>query len=1229
MKKLLSTLLIICIVAVSNVSDIMRAEAETNVSDFVEYSFEDGSAGTLREQNKTKIVGIDENGGYLNTNGLRLDTSSVETSIAGIQQWGIHAENNEEFSFSMKVKFAQKPLSKINWRLYNYEAPENQTMTYVMCTYKELGNGWYLAESTGTYPGKASKDLRLDIRLNESQILGSDMPVYIDDLIFIPKAADIKFADTVFEWNAGDKETLTFRPFNNGGVEELYEGIRVTSSAGHIGVLIENLNKGIELKEGDGYRIEITAKLESGKLLNNIQLPYGVNSPEIELIDEQNGIYKIKSQSFVFSEGNTEDDFLKQRFKFGFGDGTAVLLINKIKIENIGKTPVPKLLELNTYAYTVDSNNEYAYGIVYKSENDEDEKRAVIQQYRLDGTATEKYFDIASVDSRYKIAAECTTLYQTELFAENGTVLARVVRGPADGSDDKADEYYQGYAAVNFNESEPKALIKSLGRSGNASAMDYLNGFTFFARGGDISIRKPDGNPLGHRSVSVSDIYGLYVDWDKKNPGRIIIAPRCYNGTGAIGDNSNISIINFNLDSAGRPNLNDSTETVINLKTTLTDIGCFNPAQMFVRNDKLYIVSTSTTYACNDNYLIVFDLSGDVPVYEHRLTVSDFDSVSSSEHITGIAVLGDSLAVFTSDGRRILDNHAKGVNSFYIIGAKDYQWNSKENPKVSLNARAYSVGFNDKYIYASKAKQDVNANSNIGAILLPIENIMKRQAVTPKIEISDENSGCAVVTVPKINGADSYRYKLLISKDKENWAILDNGISSDDKIICTKGTVLDGKYLRVEIVYCDMVYSYGTAESERISFGDYIVSEITVKNSIGVKPQSVAEGRITATVKIKNNSGENKKASMYFGVYDAYTDKLTDAFVKTIDILDGESVLENTIEMENLSDYSPYTRYLKIFVWDNEALKPLVDPYKIPAAQIIGDSVWNIYVAPNTKAVKGVILINHHGMGLTLSEMTAFKSFCAERDLAIMSFFDEAGELKNFTDKQKGTEAILQKLDEFSVKTNHPELKYAPLATFGHSNASQFAAGFAQYNSDRVFAAIVYKSAKRSQFDYAEFAENNVPLFVITGENDDAYGYNDQIHGAEDLLSEGALIEYIQDPNAGHFWNEYKSNTIMFEFLDKAYQAKVTGESSFTEPVALNKINRETGYIGYGSYTEDSDGRYKFSPNGYMTYSEYLEKKSKDSSFKAHAWLFDEEYAQKWVEFNKNGIIETDYPYRD
>ncbi len=408
-----------------------------------------------------------------------------------------------------------------------------------------------------------------------------------------------------------------------------------------------------------------------------------------------------------------------------------------------------------------------------------------------------------------------------------------------------------------------------------------------------------------------------------------------------------------------------------------------------------------------------------------------------------------------------------------------------------------------------------------------------------------------------------------------------------------------------------------------------VVEDLKVTDSSGEEASDVSSGYLTATIKVNNAGEATIPITMYMGMFDYLTDRLEYVQVKDFNVGAGQSSLTDTINMEDLSDYSPYTKYLKVFVWDQN-MQPISSPKTVNKAETLGGSVWNIYIPENTEKVKGLVLINHHGNGLTLSEMPAFQSFCADRDLAILSFFDDDQVLKFFADGEACSQLIFDKIDEFATKTGHPELRDVPYATFGHSNAGAFAVRFARQNPEKTFACIAYKISRGVYMDYDEFATNNVPTFVMTGETDALWGFMGQYAASEDLVAQGALMNYIQDPGVGHSWSNYKSNTIMFEFLDKALEHKLNEDGS------LKTIDKADGFVGYGTYTAgdmvtNADGdevqSYKYTPVGYMTYEEYLAKKAEDPSFKIQAWLFDEEYAADWVEYGKNGIIDVEYPY--
>ena len=409
---------------------------------------------------------------------------------------------------------------------------------------------------------------------------------------------------------------------------------------------------------------------------------------------------------------------------------------------------------------------------------------------------------------------------------------------------------------------------------------------------------------------------------------------------------------------------------------------------------------------------------------------------------------------------------------------------------------------------------------------------------------------------------------------------------------------------------------------------DYTVYPITVTDRNGNVADTVAPALLTASADVYN-PGAPKNVVMIMAMYDAFSNALNYTQIKTVTVPTGISAITDTIDMEQLDNYSAYTKYLRVFLWDGmDTVKPQTASKKIDAVTVEGAS-FDIWIPENTETVKGLALVHRHGIGESLKDMQAFKSLCADMDLAIMSFIDGDGLLKGFEDYEQCGQVIMNQISEYAASTGHPELETVPLATFGHSNSTAFASRFADWVPERMFAVIAYKSANSTQIEYDNIAKNNIPMLIMTGETDFGYGYENQIYAAERMLESGGLVQYIQDPGAGHGPTDWKSNTIMFEFLKRAFEAKVAEDGT------IKQIDPTTGYYGYGTYPlEDSSETrfgyiYKYTPTGYMTYSEYMAAKEADPNFKAQAWLFDKTYADQWVEFNKNGIITVNYPYQD
>ena len=497
------------------------------------------------------------------------------------------------------------------------------------------------------------------------------------------------------------------------------------------------------------------------------------------------------------------------------------------------------------------------------------------------------------------------------------------------------------------------------------------------------------------------------------------------------------------------------------------------------------------------------------------------------------------------------------------------------------------------------------------------------------------------VNVANLADGDSCDYKIELSNDQNDWVIAQSGAYTGEELTYTPNASDGNKFIRLSVTASDgKVY---TSEIYKISPNEFSVSDITVTDENGVTADNVAPGKLYINADIYNPDEESKTVILFTAVYNAFNDRLDYVQVKPTTVGKGFSSIADTIDLETLSNYNQYERYCKMFVWD-ENCKPLTSAKTVSEVAILGeDAIWTMYVPDETQTVEGLVITSRHGIGANLADMNAFKAFCAKRNLAIMSCYDSNNVLKDYhKDPETAQAAVFNKIKYFAAQTNHPELETVPLATFGHSNGTNFAGGFAKDNIERMFAVMIYKSAHDWQYNYTEFYENDVPVFVIIGETDYAFGYNGHFETVQNMIStqsqNGGLAHFIQEPNVGHGHSGYKSNSIMFEFLDKAYQAKVKNATTDDDGnVVMDTIDKTKGYYGYGTWTwsqeyTTSDGTkqiYKFEPTGYLTYEEYKAKLEEDPDFKAQAWLFDEEYAQDWIEFNKNGIIETDYAYCD
>ena len=296
------------------------------------------------------------------------------------------------------------------------------------------------------------------------------------------------------------------------------------------------------------------------------------------------------------------------------------------------------------------------------------------------------------------------------------------------------------------------------------------------------------------------------------------------------------------------------------------------------------------------------------------------------------------------------------------------------------------------------------------------------------------------------------------------------------------------------------------------------------------------------------------------------------------------------------------------------------------------DGNFNLWLPAGKALVKGIFVFPFYGTARNFSEYSGLRAMSSDISCAIVGF-NAGGKLADGTpvgmpghDKSPAS-VLLDALAELARLSGHPEVKHAPLLTFGHSNATVFSAGFASKVPERVFGWIAFKSAFGALFSKPKIY--NIPGMVISGENDASY-FGDQLATVLRLRREhGALMHMIVEPGAGHWPNGTKTYTILMAFMKAAFLMRVPADSNATAgPVKLIACKESDGWLGRNvdavrvrqpkftwKWERPVDIRQRLEIGAY---GEFPCDKTRAS------WLPGEDYARKWQEFCELGVV-ADY----
>jgi len=221
------------------------------------------------------------------------------------------------------------------------------------------------------------------------------------------------------------------------------------------------------------------------------------------------------------------------------------------------------------------------------------------------------------------------------------------------------------------------------------------------------------------------------------------------------------------------------------------------------------------------------------------------------------------------------------------------------------------------------------------------------------------------------------------------------------------------------------------------------------------------------------------------------------------------------------------------------------------------DEHFHIWLPNDVPVIKGVFAFVFHGCGQELAENAEMRQLAAELDAAVVGF----DKFYMFPGSEAPSSVLLDALSELGKLSDHPELEHAPIFTFGHSNATRFAAGFPSKEPERTIGWVAFKSAFGGQFSLPEIYD--IPGMVLSGENDHDY-FSDQLATVRTLRhNHQALMHILVEPGGGHGPSKPSSYTIVLAFMKCIFQLRVLDNVDPRQgPVKLNEIKEQEGWLG-------------------------------------------------------------------
>jgi hypothetical protein len=273
------------------------------------------------------------------------------------------------------------------------------------------------------------------------------------------------------------------------------------------------------------------------------------------------------------------------------------------------------------------------------------------------------------------------------------------------------------------------------------------------------------------------------------------------------------------------------------------------------------------------------------------------------------------------------------------------------------------------------------------------------------------------------------------------------------------------------------------------------------------------------------------------------------------------------------------------------------------------ECVFDLWIPEGVAVIRGVVAISAHGSGVTLYRHPELRKIARELQLAVFKFVGNPVQ-RGFWPK----EMLYERLGAMGTRGGHPEIQFAPLFLYGHSNGTGFSALFPATEAERVWAWVSMRPGITHQVYQPGAA--HVPGLVIFGEDDPflARPSREENLGVVKLMrrQHNAVWHYAVEPKTGHGPGE-KTWPLVFSFLKHTWAARVPADADpRSAPVKLSALVPEKGFLGRN--WDVSKGGYQVLP--VAPFAAFGEEKASAS------WLINAAYAADWQSFQSKGMIE-------